>query len=75
MTNVYDKDGKEYKVKHSVDLKEWLEAGYMLQAPKKQTQRELLIQEATELGLEFEKNIKNVDLEKLILDFKTSKSE
>jgi hypothetical protein len=34
MTLVYDKDGKEFKVNHSIDLADWLEAGYTLENPK-----------------------------------------
>ena len=34
MATVYDKDGKAYEVKHSVDLTEWIEAGYTLANPK-----------------------------------------
>lgn len=33
---VYDKEGRGYKVAHSVDEKEWLEAGYTKEKPKKQ---------------------------------------
>jgi len=35
MTIVYDKDGKEYKVPHKIDVAEWLAAGYTLEAPEK----------------------------------------
>ena len=33
-TTVYDKKGKAYKVLHSIDVKEWLAAGYTLEKPK-----------------------------------------
>lgn len=31
MTIVYDKDGKEYKVPHKIDVQEWLNNGYTLE--------------------------------------------
>lgn len=34
MTIVYDKDGNEFKVKHQIDVKEWLDNGYFLDNPK-----------------------------------------
>lgn len=34
MTKVYDKKGNEYNVPHAVDVKEWLDGGYTLEAPK-----------------------------------------
>jgi len=32
-TIVYDKKGKEYKVPHKIDVKDWLAAGYTLEKP------------------------------------------
>jgi len=32
-TIVYDKKGKEYKVNHRIDVKDWLTAGYTLEKP------------------------------------------
>ena len=34
MTIVYDKDGKEFKVAHEIDVAEWIVAGYTLENPK-----------------------------------------
>ena len=34
MATLYDKDGKEYNVPHTVDIKEWLKEGYSLENPK-----------------------------------------
>jgi len=39
MTIVYDKDGKEYKVPHKVDVQGWLDAGYTLENPKEKTKK------------------------------------
>lgn len=34
MVVVYDKQGNEFKVPHSIDVKDWLDAGYTLENPK-----------------------------------------
>jgi len=34
MTTLYDKDGGEHKVLHSIDVKEWIKAGYSVEAPE-----------------------------------------
>jgi len=40
MTIVYDKKGVEYKVAHKIDVKEWLDAGYLLVNPKAKKENE-----------------------------------
>jgi len=69
MTIVYDKEGKEFKVAHEIDVAEWLVAGYTLEAPEiveGKKPREILIDRANELELEFANNISNKDLKALI---------
>jgi len=69
MTIVYDKDGKEYKVPHQIDVQGWLDAGYTLEATEiveGKKPREILIDRANELKLEFANNISNKDLKALI---------
>ena len=35
MTILYDKKGNAFKVTHSVDVKEWVDAGYSEEKPKR----------------------------------------
>jgi hypothetical protein len=37
MATVYDKSGKEYNVPHAVDVREWVNAGYLEEKPKRAT--------------------------------------
>jgi len=66
---VYDKDGKEFKVAHRIDVKEWLEAGYLEENPKDnkpEYDRDALKVEADELEIEYAANIGSGKLFKLI---------
>jgi len=57
----------EVEVHHPVDVTGWLASGWELKADKADKKpRDILIDRATELGLEFESNISNKDLKALI---------
>ncbi len=39
MATLYSKEGKEVQVPHPIDVKGWLEIGYLKEKPKKRTPR------------------------------------
>lgn len=60
--------GKEKAtVVHPIDLDGWLKDGWKLEGEEEQKKpREILIERAIELGLEFAENISNKDIKSLI---------
>lgn len=61
------KGKEEAQVFHAVDLKGWIDAGWKLKTDEAEKKpRDVLVERATELGLEFASNISNKDLKALI---------
>lgn len=50
MATLYDKKGKEYKVPHAVDVKEWLDNGFLKEKPKSKTRQASATKEETHDG-------------------------
>ena len=67
MGTLITKGKEEFEVAHPVDVAGWLASGWKLKSNEVEKKpRDILIDRATELGLEFETNISNKDLKALI---------
>ena len=61
------KDKEEAQVLHAVDLQGWIDSGWKVKTDEVEKKpREILIDRANELELEFANNISNKDLKALI---------
>lgn len=61
------KGKEEAQVSHAVDLNGWLNAGWKVKGQQEDKKpRDIMIDRAKELGLEFDSNISNANLKKLI---------